>query len=79
MITEKIATDYLADNIARLLAANEWSQRELARRANEMPMTINRILNRLHLPTVAAVSNIAEAFGVSIDDLLKKPPGEKSL
>lgn len=78
MIDEKRAIENIAANVARLLVGKGWSQGELARQAEELPMTISRIVNRAHMPTVPVLASIARALGVTVDLLLSDPPRKNS-
>jgi transcriptional regulator with XRE-family HTH domain len=56
----------LADEVLRLRLERGWSQSELARRAGTGQTNISRIECGLANPTLATISNIAEAFGVDL-------------
>lgn len=79
MIDEAKAIENLAANVERLMEARGWSASELARKSEQKPMTISRILHRSHMSTVPVVASIAAAFGVSMDSLLSESPAKKSV
>lgn len=50
---------------------------EVARRAESFPTTIKEIEDGVRMPGVGLLTRIAAAFGLSVEDFLKKPPKPK--
>lgn len=73
MINESRTLKNIAANIVRRLAELNWSQGELARQSGEKPMTISRMVNAQHMPELPTTYNVAEALGMTVDDLLSGP------
>lgn len=74
MITDELTKEYLGTNIGAHLTEIGWTQERLAYEAGETPMTISRIVRKIHVPNAAILARIAEALGVSVDFLLREPP-----
>lgn len=58
------------DNLQYHLRENDMTQEELANRTGLTQASISRYANGTQLPGIRAVINIANAFGVSTDDLI---------
>ena len=76
--TDKITLGNIAENLRRLRAERGLSYSELARRCSvevdgerntAYPATIERIEKGKHMPSTSLAKRIAEALGVSLDDL----------
>jgi transcriptional regulator with XRE-family HTH domain len=78
VIPDAAAKQNLSSNIQRLLADRGMTQKQLAEATGETEMTISRVVRGLHLPSVGIVARIAEAFDVSIDRIVARPPGKIS-
>lgn len=78
MITDEQVQTNIAENLSRLLADRKWSQSELHRRAGVSQVAISLILSGQRMPGAGVLARLAEAFDVSIDRLVGRPP-EKSL
>jgi transcriptional regulator with XRE-family HTH domain len=63
----------VGENLA--LARGRRSQREIAAESGVDLSTINRIENGKHNPSLATLSAIATAVGISVEHLLKGPGG----
>ena len=70
MIDKERALKILAENIRVERARKKYSQEYLAERADITPQHLYRIENEKVCPTIIVVANIAEALGVTINDLL---------
>jgi transcriptional regulator with XRE-family HTH domain len=70
VITDLDAKNRIAENVARLLAERGMSQQKLADETGENKMMISRVVNKKHVPGIGLISRIAEAFGISIEELL---------
>ena len=70
MLTDQEAKTFLAGNLTRMLRDRGMSLRALARLTNETPMRLSNAARGATIPDVACVSRIAEALGVSIEDLI---------
>lgn len=53
-------------------------QKEIARRCGLSAPTVSKLVNRRTLPRPQMLKTIAEAFGVSVDELLGRQPGPSS-
>lgn len=76
-VTDEVAMAVLAQNLKAALDARDMSQRELSRSTGDPIMTINDIVNAKSLPRIGVVVRIADALGLSIDELFearKKSP-----
>lgn len=78
MLTDEEIKLNIAANSQRLLAARDWSQKELAEAANVPQMTVSVIVRGSHMPGVGILSRIAEALDVTIDRLIASPPDHKN-
>jgi transcriptional regulator with XRE-family HTH domain len=76
MIENAEAVTNVAANVRRLLRDRGWPQSRLAGLTGEPEMQISRIVRGLILPNVATLARIAEAFDVSIDRLVARPPAK---
>lgn len=74
MITDDEIREHVAANVLRLIEEREWSQRDLAEKAGESPMNINRVCRGENVVRVGIVARIAEALGVNVDRLIAEPP-----
>ena len=70
MIDKERALKILAENIRVERARKKYSQEYLAEQADITPQHLYRIENEKDCPTIIVVANIAEALGVTINDLL---------
>lgn len=59
-----------ANNLIYYLEMHGISQSELARRSGLDQASINRYANASQMPGIKAVVNIANALGVSVDELI---------
>ena len=78
MISETDLRPIIAANIARLRAANEWSQDELASVVGVSRVQINRIERGKSTPSTELLYSLADALGVSADSLRQVPAEKKS-
>lgn len=78
MITHEDATDYVAENVERLMVSLGMTKAELARKCKTHKMAMTRLLARTHEPTAHFLNNLAEALGTTVDALLE-PPAEKNI
>ena len=61
----------LKNQIKVYRAKNDWTQEELARRVNVTRKTINTVENRKFIPSAYLALKIADAFGVSVEDVFE--------
>lgn len=73
LISNETALEYVSANVKDMLAVRALSQRELARRTGDHVMTLNNLVTQRHMPSGAVLARIAEALGVTIDDLFRAP------
>jgi len=64
----------IADNLREILNKNNWTQAELARRAEITPWQISTYIKGVRLPHLDTLCRLADAVGVSLDLLVR---GEK--
>lgn len=69
---DKEALENIAANVVRLRGAR--SQYWLAKEVRTYPANIARIENAENMPGAGLLSRLAEALGVSVQDLLDPPP-----
>lgn len=72
MISNDDAKLIIAANVKRLLAERrpDWSQADLARTTKDNVMTISHVIRGARCPSAALLHRIAEALGVSSDELM---------
>ena len=61
----------LKNRIKVYRAMHDWTQEELARRVDVTRKTINTIENQKYVPSTYLALKIAQAFGVSVEDLFQ--------
>jgi len=62
--------EIISSNIRMLIATKGWSERELSRRSNVPPRTINTITNMKSYASAGVLSDIAAPFGLKAWHLL---------
>ena len=62
------------ENADRLLEEKGWSQRRLSRETGDPHMSIVNALSGDHVPNSGILARIAEALGVTADELIDAPP-----
>lgn len=73
----------ISDNLRRMLAERGWTQGDLARKifkevdTNER-MTVSRWITGKTAPSAADLLNLAEALGVTAEDIARKKKSKKS-
>lgn len=76
-MTDKQAMRRIAVNVKRLRTQKGLSMGQLARLIDDYPPAIKRIEDEQNMPGVGLLTRIAEALGVTVNDLLEAP--EQSL
>ncbi len=61
----------LKNNLKVYRAMEDWTQEELARRVQVTRKTINTIENGKYVPSTYLALKIAQAFGVTVEDLFQ--------
>ncbi len=61
----------LRNNLKVYRAMQDWTQEELARRVQVTRKTINTIENGKYVPSTYLALKIAQAFGVTVEDLFQ--------
>ena len=69
-MTAKQVKRSLPETLKRMIAKKGWSEAELARQASVTPQTINNICSGSHEPRASVLTQIADALGVTPNDLL---------
>ena len=69
MIDEQQLREALSANVARLRKEQGWSQKVLAARAGISRIQLSRIENSHHTPGADMLYSLADALGVSTDQL----------
>ena len=69
----------IGDNIKRLMKANGYTQRELARRVGITESALSRYVLGSREPRANVLKNLAIAFGVSVDELISEGASQPSL
>lgn len=59
----------IAENVRRLMRQQKISGRKLAVLSSRNAMTINNLLNGRHMPGADVVFDVADALGVTADEL----------
>ena len=70
MVMKEKVLKILAENIRVERARRKFSQEYLAEQADITPQHLYRIENEKVCPTILVVANIAEALGVTLNELL---------
>lgn len=73
VLTDDQAKDYISKNVNRLLEKMEMSPADLARATGENRVRISSVTRGLHNPSASFLARLAEALGVTPNDLLAKP------
>lgn len=74
-----VVVEVIARNVRRIIAERGISGRKLAALSGEKIMRVNNLLNGKSVPGIDLVENVADALGVSVDDLRRRPhTGKKS-
>jgi transcriptional regulator with XRE-family HTH domain len=71
VLTKIDALEVVADNLRSEMAKAGIGVRELARRSDNEPMTISRLMNRKNMPSADALARISEVLNVSMDSLFR--------
>jgi transcriptional regulator with XRE-family HTH domain len=71
VLTKTDALEIVADNLRCEMAKAGIGVRELARKSDNDPMTISRLMNRKNMPSADALARIAESLAVSMDSLFR--------
>lgn len=74
LLSEDRAKLNLSENLKRLMKLRAVTQCQIAKEANISQPFVSKMANGEVLPNAAAVKNVAEALGVTSDDLLNDPP-----
>lgn len=70
MITSDKAKSNISANVRRLLNERNMSQADLSRVTGDQPMRLSYCIRGVQEPSASFLARIAEALGVSVDDLL---------
>lgn len=73
MVTDSNGKRNIAANMRQLMADTGLKQSDIARATGENRMTISNIARGAKMPGAALLSRVAEALGVTSDDLLAEP------
>ena len=71
VLTKTDALETVADNLRHAMAAAGMGVRELARKSENDPMTISRLMNRKNMPAADALARMAEVLSISLDSLFR--------
>lgn len=74
MISKERLKLNISENLSRLMHARGLSQSELGRISETSQVLIYRLLNQILVPNAQDLANIAEALGVTIDEMIANPP-----
>lgn len=72
-MTDKQALRRIAHNVKKLRTERGLSMGQLARLIDDYSPTIKRIEDEQNMPGVGLLTRIAEALGVTVNDLLEAP------
>jgi transcriptional regulator with XRE-family HTH domain len=76
-VTDKQALHRIAVNLRRLRESKGLSMNALARAIDDYPATISRVEDEQHTPGIGVITRIADALGVTVNDLLEEPSRQK--
>lgn len=65
----------ITNNIIKLRSSREWSQSDLAKKAELPRTTISNLESGVSNPSILTLEKVAKGFGVSIEELLGRPMG----
>lgn len=68
----------IAENLSRMMHARGLTQTELGKRSETSQVLIYRLLNQVLVPNAQDLANIAEALGVTVDEVIANPPEHSS-
>jgi len=77
MLSNEEEMQYLATNLRLAMQDRKWNQTDLERASGVPQYTISRILRCACDPSISAVSRLAKALCVKLDNLLAAPPKKK--
>jgi transcriptional regulator with XRE-family HTH domain len=63
----------IAENLARLMHARGVNQSQLGKSSNTSQVLVYRLLNQILMPNAHDLASIAEALGVTVDELIANP------
>lgn len=69
-MTEHEWLDIFGDNLVSLMRDWNMSQSELSQRSGISQSSISAYINKRKMPGVKALINIADVFGISLDDFM---------
>lgn len=69
-MTDQTARRLLANNLRRLREAAGLSYGDLARKIGDHAITVSRIERGARMPSLLLARNIADALGVTVDELI---------
>lgn len=73
VITDDELKANISENLNRILDQHGMSRYVLSKKTGESEQTIKNVADGLHVPRSGILARIAEAVGVSVDDLIKHP------
>ncbi len=72
-MTDEETCEYVAANLTRILAEQDRTIYWLMKQLKMSPGAVYPIVRGESQPTLGTTTRIAEALGITIDDLVKKP------
>lgn len=69
----------MKNRIRVLRAEREWSQAELAERTGVSRQAINAVETGKHVPSLTLAFEIADAFGLTVEDIFLRDQSDQSI
>ncbi|MGB1276453.1 MAG: helix-turn-helix domain-containing protein [Nannocystaceae bacterium] len=73
MIKKDEALLNVADNLSRIMESRGIGVRELARHSENDPMTVSRLVRKIHMPSADSLYRIAQYLNIKLDALFATP------
>lgn len=70
LMTEEQWLDIFGDKLSEMIYYAGYSQSEFAQRIGVSEATLSKYINKIHMPSVKAIVNIAYALHCNIEDLV---------
>lgn len=79
MQPDKKLLEYISANLTRLKDERGLSYKAIADMTGDPVMTIHNAIIGKNMPGTGVLARLAEAFGVSVDELIQKPTRQRKV
>ena len=73
MLSDDQVKQYVSANVRAVLAVNSWNQSDLAKATGENEVRISDVCRGISVPGAGFLCRLAEALGITADDLMSDP------